>query len=64
MRELKEELEMLHERVSASSIEVVFDPKLPVSQQKVTYQSKEGTIKTVTKAELQEQLVSSEKLMR
>lgn len=32
--------------------------------QKVTYQAKDGSVKTVTKAELQDQLESSEKLMQ
>ena len=35
-----------------------------MEKQKVTYQAKDGTIKTVTKAELQEQLQTSEKLMQ
>ncbi|KAI0075401.1 kinesin-domain-containing protein [Panus rudis PR-1116 ss-1] len=64
VRELKEELEMLRARVSGSTSEAVFDPKIPASEQKVTYQAKDGTIKTVTKAELQEQLETSEKLMQ
>ncbi|KAI0751639.1 kinesin-domain-containing protein [Daedaleopsis nitida] len=64
VRELKEELEMLRARVSGAGNEAVFDPKIPASQQKVTYQAKDGTIKTVTKAELQEQLETSEKLMQ
>ncbi|KAG9037707.1 kinesin-like protein Klp8 [Tulasnella sp. JGI-2019a] len=64
VRELKEELEMLRARVSGSSGEDVFDPKVPAAMQKVTYQAKDGTVKTVTKAELQEQLQSSEKLMQ
>ncbi|EED79320.1 predicted protein [Postia placenta Mad-698-R] len=64
VRELKEELEMLRARVSGSSSEAVYDPKIPASQQKVTYQAKDGTIKTVTKAALQEQLETSEKLMQ
>ncbi|KAH9853391.1 kinesin-domain-containing protein [Lenzites betulinus] len=63
VRELKEELEMLRARVSGASSEAVFDPSIPAAQQKVTYQAKDGTIKTVTKAELQEQLETSEKLM-
>ncbi|KAI0829273.1 kinesin-domain-containing protein [Trametes gibbosa] len=63
VRELKEELEMLRARVSGASSEAVFDPTIPAAQQKVTYQAKDGTIKTVTKAELQEQLETSEKLM-
>ncbi|KAI1788971.1 kinesin-domain-containing protein [Ganoderma leucocontextum] len=64
VRELKEELEMLRARVSGASSEAVFDPTIPAAQQKVTYQAKDGTIKTVTKAELQEQLETSEKLMQ
>lgn len=42
----------------------MFDPSIPAAQQKVTYQAKDGSIKTVTKAELQEQLETSEKLMQ
>lgn len=44
--------------------EDVYDPKIPAEKQKVTYKAKDGTIKTVTKAELQDQLESSEKLMQ
>ncbi|THH18020.1 hypothetical protein EW146_g2885 [Bondarzewia mesenterica] len=36
----------------------------PNAKLKVTYQAKDGTIKTVTKAELQDQLETSEKLMQ
>ncbi|KAJ7727890.1 kinesin-like protein [Mycena metata] len=54
VRELKEELEMLRARVTGSS-EDVFDPK---------YRTRDGKIKTVTKAELQDQMESSEKLMQ
>lgn len=50
-------------RVSGSSGEDTFDPKVPPEKQKVTYQTKDGRIKTVTKAELQEQMETSEKLM-
>ncbi|KAJ4472001.1 kinesin-like protein [Lentinula aciculospora] len=64
VRELKEELEMLRARVSGSSGEDTFDPKVPPEKQKVTYQTKDGRIKTVTKAELQEQMETSEKLMQ
>ncbi|KAI0699809.1 kinesin-domain-containing protein [Cytidiella melzeri] len=64
VRELKEELEMLRARVTGSSSEATYDPKIPAAQQKVTYQAKDGTLKTVTKAELQEQLETSEKLMQ
>ena len=40
-----------------------YDPTVPPEKQKVTYQTKDGRIKTVTKAELQEQMEASEKLM-
>ncbi|KAI0253043.1 kinesin-like protein [Lactifluus subvellereus] len=64
VRELKEELDMLRARVAGSSGEDVYDPKIPPEKQKVTYKAKDGTLKTVTKAELQDQLESSEKLMQ
>jgi kinesin family protein 1 len=51
-------------RVSGSNSEDVYDPKVPPEKQKVTYQTKDGRIKTVTKAELQEQMEASEKLMQ
>lgn len=51
-------------RVSGSSGDDVYDPKVPPEKQKVTYKAKDGTIKTVTKAELQEQMETSEKLMQ
>jgi kinesin family protein 1 len=44
--------------------EEIYDPKIPASQQKVSYMAKDGTVKTVTKAELQEQMETSEKLMQ
>ncbi|KAF4615993.1 hypothetical protein D9613_011478 [Agrocybe pediades] len=64
VRELKEELEVLRARVSGAASESSFDPTVPPEKQKVTYQTKDGRIKTVTKAELQEQMESSEKLMQ
>ncbi|KAG0695782.1 hypothetical protein DFH29DRAFT_954061 [Suillus ampliporus] len=64
VRELKEELELLRARVATSSGEDTFDPHVPPEKQKVTYQTKDGKIKTVTKAELQEQMETSEKLMQ
>ena len=64
VRELKEELEMLRARVSGSSTEAIYDPTIPPEKQVVKYQAKDGTIKSVTKAELQEQLETSEKLMQ
>jgi len=51
-------------RVSGTNNEDVYDPMIPPEKQKVTYRTKEGKIKTVTKAELQEQLETSEKLMQ
>jgi kinesin family protein 1 len=50
--------------VATSTGEDTFDPKIPPEKQKVTYQTKDGKIKTVTKAELQEQMEASEKLMQ
>ncbi|KAJ7499435.1 kinesin-like protein [Mycena latifolia] len=64
VRELKEELEMLRARVTGSNAEDVYDPKVPPEKQKVTYKTRDGKIKTVTKAELQDQMESSEKLMQ
>nr|XP_019007917.1 kinesin [Kwoniella pini CBS 10737]OCF46698.1 kinesin [Kwoniella pini CBS 10737] len=65
IRELKEELEMLRSRVSAGggSDEATYDPQIPPEKQIVTYRTKEGDIKKVTKLELQDQLQASEKLM-
>ncbi|CAE6464038.1 unnamed protein product, partial [Rhizoctonia solani] len=67
VRELREELEMLRARVGGGTgavSEATYDPTIPASQQKVQYMAKDGTVKTVTKAELQEQLETSEKLMQ
>jgi kinesin family member 1 len=50
--------------VSGSSSEEIYDPKIPAEKQKVTYKTKDGVLKTVTKAELEEQLEASEKLMQ
>ncbi|WVW80817.1 hypothetical protein I302_102806 [Kwoniella bestiolae CBS 10118] len=65
IRELKEELELLRTRVSSGGgmDEATFDPDVPPEQQIVTYKTKEGEIKKVTKLELQDQLQASEKLM-
>ncbi|KIM45780.1 hypothetical protein M413DRAFT_440818 [Hebeloma cylindrosporum] len=63
VRELKEELEVLRARVAGATTESTYDPTVPPEKQKVTYQTKDGRIKTVTKAELQEQMEASEKLM-
>ncbi|KAF8304782.1 kinesin-like protein [Clavulina sp. PMI_390] len=69
VRELKEELEMLRARVAGGAVgggsvgEATFDVNIPAAKQMVTYQTKDGTTKTVSKADLQEQLESREKLM-
>ncbi|SPO40546.1 probable Kinesin-3 motor protein [Pseudozyma flocculosa] len=66
IRELKEELEMLRTRVSGGGGvegEGTWDPTVPPEKQVVRYQTKSGEIKTVTKAELEEQLEQSEKIM-
>ncbi len=66
IRELKEELEMLRTRVAGGGGiegEGSWDPSIPPEKQVVRYQTKSGEIKTVTKAELQEQLEQSEKIM-
>ena len=65
IRELKEELETLRSRVTTNGTidEGAFDPNVPPEQQMVTYRTKDGEIKKVSKAELQDQLQASEKLM-
>ena len=63
IRELKEELEMLRSRVQLSAGDDGWDPSVAPENQVVRYQTKTGEIRTVTKAELQEQMEQSEKLM-
>jgi kinesin family protein 1 len=63
VRELKEELALLRQRVSGAASEATYDPLVPPEKQIVQYQTSTGEIKTVTKAVLQEQLEQSEKLM-
>lgn len=67
IRELKEELETLRNRVSGGggldAGEGTWDPDVPPEKQMVRYKTKTGEIKTVTKAELQDQLEQSEKIM-
>ncbi|UZJ55379.1 hypothetical protein CBS101457_004699 [Exobasidium rhododendri] len=67
IRELKEELEMLRNRVPMGGMgsegEDSWDPSVPPEKQVVRYRTKTGEIKTVTKAELQDQMEQSEKLM-
>lgn len=57
-------LNMLAARVTGGSAEDVYDPKVPPAMQKVAIPQKDGTVKTITKAELVDQLESSEKLMQ
>ncbi|KIM22681.1 hypothetical protein M408DRAFT_28520, partial [Serendipita vermifera MAFF 305830] len=68
VRELKEELEMLRAGVAGGggggTTESTYDPSVPPEKQVVKYKAKDGTVKIVTKAELQAQLESSEKLMQ
>ncbi|KAK8850531.1 hypothetical protein IAR55_004449 [Kwoniella newhampshirensis] len=65
IRELKEELELLRSRVASGGgiDEATYHPAIPLEKQIVTYRTKEGEIKKVTKLELQDQLQASEKLM-
>lgn len=69
IRELKEELEMLRSRAMGGGGggiegEDGWDPNVPPEKQVVRYRTKTGEIKTVTKAELQDQMEQSEKLMQ
>lgn len=63
IRELREELEMLRSRASSSSNETVFDPTIPPEKQMVTYQTKDGELRTVSKLELQDALDTNQRLM-
>lgn len=64
IRELKEELDLLRSRISAGvSEEGEYDPSMPLDQQMVTFRTKDGEVRKVSKLELQDQLQASEKLM-
>lgn len=56
---------MLRSRVASGggADESGYDPSVPPEKQIVTYKTKDGEIKRVTKLELQDQLQASEKLM-
>lgn len=56
---------VLRSRVAAGggADEATYDPLIPPEKQIVTYRTKDGEIKKVTKLELQDQLQASEKLM-
>lgn len=76
IRELKEELELLRAQVgigtdgAAGSVAIssatapAYDPTVPPEKQVITYQTKSGETRKLTKKELQEQLEQSEKLMQ
>ncbi|KAL7409264.1 kinesin-like protein [Mrakia frigida] len=68
IRELKEELEMLRTRAAGggggAQTESFWDTTIPPEKQMVTYQTKTGELRTVSKAELQDQMQASEKLMQ
>ncbi|BGP14893.1 hypothetical protein JCM10213v2_002848 [Rhodosporidiobolus nylandii] len=78
IRELKEELQTLRQRMLGPTMslggggangspqlasEATFDASIPPEKQLVQYQTAVGEIKTISKAELQDQLEASEKLM-
>ncbi|KAM0788929.1 hypothetical protein ACM66B_003005 [Microbotryomycetes sp. NB124-2] len=63
IRELKEELAVLRIRLGKGSSEAEYDADVPLDKQVVTYKSQTGEIKRITKAELQDQLEQSEKLI-
>ncbi|GAA5892555.1 uncharacterized protein JCM6883_007396 [Sporobolomyces salmoneus] len=78
IRELKEELQTLRQRMTGASTlspglgingspslpgESTWDATLPPEKQLVQYKTSSGEVKTISKAELQDQLEASEKLM-
>lgn len=76
IRELKEELETLRARMAGptlghhaagpsalAALESTFDDSVPPERQMVQYRTAAGEIKTISKAELQDQLAASERLM-
>ncbi|GAA5927744.1 uncharacterized protein JCM15063_005982 [Sporobolomyces koalae] len=75
IRELKEELQTLRQRMALPSPglgtngspslpgESTWDTTLPPEKQMVQYKTSSGEVKTISKAELQDQLEASEKLM-
>lgn len=77
IRELKEELTLLRSRIAgpaassssspssagAAAGESTWDATVPASQQLVQYQTASGELRTISKAELQDQLDASERLM-
>ncbi|TIB88541.1 kinesin-like protein [Wallemia mellicola] len=63
IRELKEELDALRLRAAGASQESTFDANVPPEKQMVQYKSHTGEIKSVSKADLQDQMEQSEKIM-
>lgn len=63
IRELKEELATLRVRISGDPSSSSYDPSIPPSLQIIQYRGKDGEMRTITKAELQDQLEASERLM-
>lgn len=63
IRELKEELAVLRSRMTGASTESTYNPDIPPEKQIVQYRNKSGEIRTISKADLQDQLEASEKLM-
>lgn len=63
IRELKEELATLRVRMTGGGTEASYNPDIPPEKQMVQYKTKQGEIKSISKAELQDQLEASEKLM-
>jgi len=53
----------LRSRIGGATSEDTYDPTIPPEQQTVQYKTKTGEIRTVTKAELEDQLGQSEKLL-
>lgn len=60
IRELREELDILRKKAASSGAST--DPTLPADQQLITYETKDGELRTVTRTELQEALAMNEKL--
>jgi kinesin family protein 1 len=54
---------VLRTRVSTTNAEDSYNPSVPPEQQIVTFRTKDGELRKVTKLELQDQLQASEKLM-
>ncbi|OLL26550.1 Kinesin-like protein unc-104 [Neolecta irregularis DAH-3] len=64
IRELKEELAALRSRYASGSVEDNFDMQVSPEMQVISFQTIDGTVRKVTKAEIAEQMETSEKLMK